>query len=190
MPQQWDPKLVLHLDGDDLCVGWDYPLGRKLTHPLGYMKAAGFNATLAQMAQQEPDADLLRRSLIRLAKYGLCSQDQYQVADMVHQWQRAILAAHLPTQPQFRPATPPQPVEVIVRPDSPQDPIRIGSATQGGLRGAQHDAPSPLERHLDMEMQQHHAPEAVPLPSSAIGNLCIAFSEFASFPKSVFCCCF
>jgi hypothetical protein len=65
--------------------------------PIRYDNLKRVNSLVAEIATQEPDAQLLRPKLHRMAQYGLCVRyHQYQVDDMVDKWTSRIRVAFLP----------------------------------------------------------------------------------------------
>jgi hypothetical protein len=94
MALHWDPTYVLQLWTDGRCVGHAPSKGRKCRMPIPYDNV---KRLLVELAEQQPDADLLEPKLKCLAHYGLCIRfHQYQIDDMVRKWSAMLRAAYPP----------------------------------------------------------------------------------------------
>ncbi|EUC39517.1 hypothetical protein COCMIDRAFT_111359 [Bipolaris oryzae ATCC 44560] len=92
--QQWCPKDVLDLCGDDRCVGYAPSKGRKCHARIAYWSRSTMESIMDDMSQQPPDPTILRPQLEHLASYGLCVRyHQRQIDSMVRKWSSKIYAA-------------------------------------------------------------------------------------------------
>jgi hypothetical protein len=90
----WNPKEVLRLCNDDRCVGYAHSQGRKCRNPIRYDNVKRFDSLLAELSAQQPDPELLRAKLQRLAAIGLCLRNhQDQIDRVVEKWARSIRVA-------------------------------------------------------------------------------------------------
>ncbi|KAH7066305.1 hypothetical protein BKA63DRAFT_159725 [Paraphoma chrysanthemicola] len=103
MAQLWSPNSILNLSQDGRCIGHAPSKGRKCLNPIRYENFKRVNSLVAEIATQEPDADLLRSKLRRMAQHGLCVPlHQYQVDDVVDKWTSRIRDAFPPPPPAHR----------------------------------------------------------------------------------------
>jgi hypothetical protein len=85
--RRWYPEDVLGLCLDGRCVGWAPSKGRKCRMPIRYENTQRVSTLLAGLAEQQPNPELLRRTLRRLAEHGLCVRfHQLQIDEMVEKW--------------------------------------------------------------------------------------------------------
>jgi hypothetical protein len=92
--RRWYPEDVLKLCLDGRCVGLAPSKRRKCRMPIFPYNMQEFSTSLARLAEQQPNPELLQRTLQSLAKYGLCVQfHQYQANEMVEKWKGWINAA-------------------------------------------------------------------------------------------------
>ncbi|KAH8723779.1 hypothetical protein GQ44DRAFT_619687, partial [Phaeosphaeriaceae sp. PMI808] len=96
MPQ-WSPEDVLQLCDDGRCVGYAPSKRRKCMMRISYGNEMECQYLISEMAEEQPNADLLEPKLRRLAQHGLCVQfHQNQVDDMVRKWSLRIRTAYPP----------------------------------------------------------------------------------------------
>ncbi|KAF2029455.1 hypothetical protein EK21DRAFT_67485 [Setomelanomma holmii] len=95
MPQRWSPTDVLQLCNDGRCVSHASSKNRKCQRPIAYNNFKRVNSLAAEIAAQEPDVELLRPTLRRMAEHGLCLRShKNRVDEMVAEWERKIRAEY------------------------------------------------------------------------------------------------
>ncbi|KAF1944953.1 hypothetical protein EJ02DRAFT_463788 [Clathrospora elynae] len=93
-PSSWEPKDVLELCDDGRCVGYAPSKGRKCRMPIRYGNLERVNSLVTELRGQHPNAELLRPTLRRIAKHGLCLRyHTHQVDETVEKWMRRIRVA-------------------------------------------------------------------------------------------------
>jgi hypothetical protein len=91
----WDPRQVLQISDDDRCIGYAPSRGRKCRNIIAGHNLFKADTLLKSIAQEDPDADVLRSKLRRLAEYLLCVRwHQPQARDMVDKWGERVKTAY------------------------------------------------------------------------------------------------
>jgi hypothetical protein len=72
MPQRWSPQDVLQLSNDNRCIGDAPSKRRKCLRVVNSGDMRVFNYMLKDLAEEYPDADIMKSKLERLAHLGLC----------------------------------------------------------------------------------------------------------------------